>query len=218
MSTLYKKRNLLNRLLKMTLTETEISNNVRKECLFYIDRTLDQRILVYALTYSLCEKKIRPYGSAPISLYVAVNHINTISELKSIPIIGLFNPTLYAPGTVSSECLNHGFTVPLLCPNPLHPANPSLIELCYSKSTTQCYAKTLFPDEYNRQHLQLRIDKFVVTDNTEKGEIKVCVHGSNSGQLNELPVYLSPRIKQRFHEYNSAANTVRKIKNFQIFR
>lgn len=211
-------RDKLNIILTEQRTPAEVQQGIRRECLFCVDRTLDHRVLAYVLTYKLHKKVAEPLGDTPITLYITVNHVRTYDDMKLIPTTGMFQPTIYTPHQVIKECNNHGFSVPMLCPNPLHPANPSFIEIGYSRANSHCYAKTMFPDEYNRQHKQLRIDKFVVTHDTQRGDLNVRVIGKNNGHVVTMPVYLPPGIKQRFHEYNLAASTVELIENIKSWK
>jgi len=210
-------RNLVNTQLEHSRTIQEQKYGVVHQVLFAVFRTVDTRVLLYTLQYVLRKKKVIPYGNAPLHMYILdTSNTRDAGELREFTLSGLFLPTMYTPREIRPDCTNHGFSIPMLCPNPIHPESPSFLELCYSKTTRSCYTKCVFPDEFQTRFLQLRVEKFVVQYDHSLDNMEVTAIGLHNQRSTQLPVYVNKSIKQRFDKFIVAASAMSAVNSFRM--
>lgn len=210
-------RNLVNKQLQNCRSAQEKKDHVFHQILFAVFRTVDTRALLYTLKYTLRKKKAIPYNTAPLHMYILdTSRTQGVGDLREYKLSGLFLPTMYKPKEIRPECSNHGFSIPMLCPNPIHPQRPSFLEICYSKSMQSCYTKCVFPDEFQSRFLQLRIEKFIVQYDHSLDNMEVSVTGIHNQENISLPVYVNKSIKQRFDKFIVAASAMSAVNSIRM--
>lgn len=211
-------RDLVNNKLFESRTEEEKKDKVFHQILFAVFRTVDTRVLLYTLKYTLRNKLLVPYRQTPLHMYILDTSENQVSsELREFSLSGLFLPTMYKPRQINPRCSNYGFSIPMLCPNPINPNSPSFLELCYSKASRNCYCKCVFPDEFQSRFLQLRIERFIVQYDNSLDDMDVTVTGVHNQTTTHLPVFVNESIKQRFDKFIVAASAMSAVKSIRMF-